>query len=166
MNKRLRLTRALWLPSVAQMLCTSQSPGRLMKLVRTDVPPIDRKANKDNIGNCLQEWGLGSSFGKDDNGNCKTIFAQNIRLMKNPKEFTAWMPDDNFEITRKNIVIDDSLFDPNVCTFTKSGIYWSLKSSDEDLIILHGCRGEEYKFVRPEKNAENILEWFEYRDYK
>ena len=160
-----------------------------------------RFANEDNIGACLQEWGLGTGFEKDDNGNhtiitittnkhsytfgfgkwkdmdyiyCRaarirsnnngTVFVQNIRLMKNPREFTAFMPDNNFEITRKSIVIDNSLFNPDVCTFTKSGIYWSLKSYDKNLITLHGCGEEEYQIGRSEKNSEDILEWFEYKN--
>jgi len=139
----------------------------LVEKIRVVDPYDMRTANKDNIGACLQEWGLGSSFGKDENGNvttivintnkhayvfsfsrwnrmdviyCRaarirsdnngTVFAQNIRLMKNPKEFTAWMSADNLELTKEPIIIDDSLFNPNACVFAKNGIYWSLKSFD------------------------------------
>lgn len=175
----------------------------LVEKIKIVEPYNMRIANKDNIGICLQEWGLSSSYARDEQGNARVItidtnkhsyifslmkwkgadivycraarirydnngalFAQNIRLMKNSDEFTSFMPDDNLETTREGIVINDALFNPHACTFAKDGIYWSVKSLAEDLVTLHGCDGEEYKYDRSEKYLANTLEWFEYRDYK
>ena len=79
-----------------------------------------------------------------------SVFAQNIRLMKNNKDFTARMVEDNLKVSRKNIIINNRLFDAKKCVFIDGGeeIYWSLKEFSEDEIILNGC-GEEYKFTRP-----------------
>lgn len=95
-----------------------------------------------------------------------TVFAQNIRLMKNtsPKEFTAYMTENNLEITNKEIVISNSIFNPNACVFDKDQIYWSLKSYDGNKIILHGCQ-KDYKWKRPQKISIQKKEWFEYKDY-
>lgn len=172
------------------------------------VEPYDMMtANEDNVGACLQEWNLGSSFWEDEKGkvttitintnlhcyvfqfnnwwqgidmvycraarvrsnNNGTVFAQNIRLMRMPESFPSWMAGDNLDMTRRMIAIDDSLFNPDACFFApdlaRVGIYWSLKSFDRGLITLHGC-GQEYHYPRPKKISENIVEWFEYKDYQ
>lgn len=95
--------------------------------------------------------------------NNGTLFAQNIRLI-NYSNFTAYMVNDNFETTLKDLVIQDSLFDPNICVYAEDGIYWSLKDFNDSTIIVNGC-GEDYTYNRPGKNSVNILEWFEYVDY-
>jgi len=162
-----------------------------------------KTANADNVGICLQEWGLGSGYVADEQGHVRvitidtnrhayifnlmewkgtgitycragrirydnngTVFAQNIRLMKNPDELTSFMADDNREAAREKIVINDALFNPDACTFARNGIYWSVKSVSAEQITLHGCGGEEYTYDRSQKYSANMLEWFEYRDYE
>lgn len=98
----------------------------------------------------------------DNNGS---VFAQNIRMMAKTGEFTAAIDSNNLATAKKEIVMNDSLFTPNVCTFAKEGIYWSLKSFDANLIVLNGCGGEDYRYQRFDKNSPDILEWFAYRDY-
>lgn len=96
--------------------------------------------------------------------NHGTVFAQNIRMMFKPGEFTASMPENNLAETREDVIIVDSLFDPKVCIFAKDGIYWSLKAFDENMITLNGC-GEDYFRKRKKSDTEDVLEWFEYRTY-
>lgn len=96
--------------------------------------------------------------------NDGTVFAQNIRMMSNPREFAAFMYPDNEEITSQNIVMADSLFKPNVCTFTSDAIYWSLKSFNDTMIVLNGC-GEDYTYTRPHVDSGRIIEWFEFTEY-
>lgn len=105
----------------------------------------------------------GARIRTNNNGS---VFAQNIRMMKNDNEFTANFPLNNFEISNQEIIINNDLFSPTSCVFIDGGneIYWSLKSLSDDLIILNGCGGEEYKYTRPtEENGEN--EYFKYEEY-
>lgn len=99
------------------------------------------------------------------NNNLGTLFFQNIRMMKNnnTNEFTMYMQPDNYTFTRNDLEIDDTKFKPNSCTFDPDGgIYWSLISSEPDLIILNGC-GETYQVKRHE--IESDMEYFEYVPY-
>jgi len=96
--------------------------------------------------------------------NHGTVFAQNIRMMFKTNEFTASMPENNLAETREDVIIVDSLFDPKICIFAEDGIYWSLKAFDENMITLNGC-GEDYFRKRKKSDAEDVLEWFEYRAY-
>jgi len=99
--------------------------------------------------------------------NQGSVFAQNIRLMKDPRSnrFTAWMAHNNLEMATKNIVINDSHFNPQACVYAEQVFYWSLKSFDKDLIVIHGCGGEDYKYERPKIKAKKLLEWFEFKNY-
>jgi len=95
------------------------------------------------------------------------IFAQNIRLMVNPQQFMVFMIEDNERVSQEKLIIDETLFDPNACVFTPperggwpAGIYWSVKSASDDLIELHGCAGEVYRYERPKpEEASDIIEW-------
>lgn len=40
------------------------------------------------------------------------------------------------------------------CTVTENGLYWPLKSYTDDHIILCGCGGDEYHYVREPKRSE------------
>ncbi|MBN1211629.1 MAG: hypothetical protein JXA92_03550 [candidate division Zixibacteria bacterium] len=97
----------------------------------------------------------------DNNG---TVFAQNIRMMFKPDEFTASMPPDNLAETRQEVIIVDSLFDPKVCIFAEDGIYWSLKAFDDSVITINGC-GQDYVKKRKSREDPDLLEWFEYQPY-
>lgn len=97
----------------------------------------------------------------DNNGS---LFAQNIRMMFNNREFTANMPVDNLAETSAILNIVDSLFDPKICVFADTGIYWSVKEISPDRITQNGC-GQEYFIERRDRDAEAILEWFEYHAY-
>jgi len=103
---------------------------------------------------------------KIKSNNKGSIFAQNIRLMKNSNEFTAKMAENNSIISKENILIQDHLFNPKSCVFINGGeeIYWSVKEFSEDEIILNGCGGEEYKHSRPKTKSENY-EYFKYESY-
>lgn len=99
------------------------------------------------------------------NNNNGTLFFQNIRMMKNQNtnEYTMQIEPDNFNITRNDLEIDNSKFQPNACTFNPDGgIYWSLISFEPDLILLNGC-GETYEVKRPA--LESDYEWIEYVPY-
>lgn len=99
------------------------------------------------------------------NNNKGTLFFQNIRMMKNRNtgEYTMAIESDNFKIAKNDLVIDDSKFQPDRCTFNPDGgIYWSLISFEPDVILINGC-GETYKVERPESVAD--FEWIEYVPY-
>ena len=98
----------------------------------------------------------------DNNG---MVFAQNIRLMRKPAEFTAVMAENNLKTAGEPLTIVDSLFDPKVCVYTDDEIYWSLKKRSKEEIILNGCGGEDYIHRRPKKDAADRLEWFAYEKY-
>lgn len=83
--------------------------------------------------------------------NNGSVFSQNIRMMKNSREFTAYMAEDNLKMAGLELMIDDSQFQNNMCTFSEAGpIYWSLKEFTKDRIVLNGCGGDEYVHTRPE----------------
>ena len=98
--------------------------------------------------------------------NYGSVFAQNIRLMKNSNEFSANMVLNNLETSKQSIVIKNHLFNPKSCVFVDGGneIYWSLKDFSEDIIILNGCGDEEYKYIRP-ISRKNKTEYFKYVKY-
>lgn len=100
------------------------------------------------------------------NNDVGTLFFQNIRMMKNQNtgEYTMSIMPDNFNIAQRDLVIDNSRFNPNACYFSESGgIYWSLISFSPDRILLNGC-GETYEVSRPAKDAA-IEEWIGYKPY-
>jgi hypothetical protein len=159
------------------------------------------KATPENIGVCLQQWTLGTSFQVDNHGDVNTIeigtnrhsyvfnfnqsddnlviycraarirsdnngtvFAQNIRLMSNRGEFTAFIYPDNLEMTAKPLAIQDSLFNPKMCVYGEDAIYWSVKDFSDTMIVLNGC-GEDYIYTRPRIDSGRIIEWFEFVEY-
>lgn len=98
----------------------------------------------------------------NDNG---TLFFQNIRMMKNLNtgEYTMYINPDNFRVSRNDLEIDNSKFQPDGCTFSPDGgIYWSLISFEPDVILLNGC-GETYTVGR--RPVENDCEYIEYVPY-
>ena len=97
--------------------------------------------------------------------NNGTLFAQNIRLMSKPGEFTVYTEDDNLAVTREPLTIDDSQFKSDECTFADEGVYWSLKSAADSTIILNGC-GQDYHYAITPKDKNNVLEWFQYLPYE
>lgn len=99
------------------------------------------------------------------NNNNGTLFFQNIRMMKNQNtgEYTMYIHPRNLDISRNDLEIDDSQFQPNQCTFSPDGgIYWSVISSEPDTILLNGC-GETYQVNRHGIDPE--MEYFEYIPY-
>lgn len=99
------------------------------------------------------------------NNNNGTLFFQNIRMMKNRNtgEYTMYLHPRNLDISRNDLEIDDSQFQPDACTFSPDGgIYWSVISSEPDTILLNGC-GETYQVNRHGINPE--MEYFEYIPY-
>lgn len=100
-----------------------------------------------------------ASLRHTDNGS---VFLQNIRMMKNMNtgEYTHYSAPDNYRLLKNLPEIDASKFNPNACTFSNEGIYWSLVSHEPHRIILNGC-GEEYIY-EPATEDDDILEWFEF----
>ncbi len=99
------------------------------------------------------------------NNNNGTLFFQNIRMMKNNNtgEYTMSIEPNNFNVSRNDLKIDNSKFQPNSCTFNPDGgIYWSLISFEPDLILLNGC-GETYQVKH--HPIESDMEYFEYIPY-
>jgi hypothetical protein len=97
--------------------------------------------------------------------NRGTVFAQNIRLMYKPGEFTSWMAPQNDTLCRSGVEINDSLFQPGACVYAPGSIYWSLKRFDDTTIVVNGCGGEDYVTARPVKTDPQLLEWFAFREY-
>lgn len=100
---------------------------------------------------------------KIKSNNNGTLFAQNIRLMKKPKEFTCQMNENNLNVINTELEIDNSLFNPNVCVFAENGIYWSLIDSSKDTIKVNGC-GEEYLYTRPQIENNKLFEFIKLKE--
>ena len=81
------------------------------------------------------------------------------RLMVNPNEFTSRMPDNMIQRLREPVEYDEALFDPTVCVTLGDTFYWSVMSTSDDLIQLHGCNGDIYPYHRPH-SAQDRVEWF------
>lgn len=99
------------------------------------------------------------------NNNNGTLFFQNIRMMKNHNtgEYTMYIAPDNYEVSRKDLEIDNTKFQPNTCTFNPDGgIYWSFISFEPDQILLNGC-GETYQVNRPLTDTD--MEYIEFAPY-
>ena len=99
------------------------------------------------------------------NNNSGTLFFQNIRMMKNRNtgEYTMHIAPDNLNVSRNDLEIDNTKFQPSSCTFSPDGgIYWSLISFEPDLILLNGC-GETYQVKRP--SIADDMEYIEYVPY-
>lgn len=91
-----------------------------------------------------------------------SVFLQNIRMMKNLNtgEYTHYSAPDNYGLLKNLPDIDASKFNPDTCTFSDEGIYWSFVSCEPWRITLNGC-GEKYTFG-PAAEGDGILEWFEF----
>ena len=80
------------------------------------------------------------------------FFLQNFRQNFHDKEGQSMMRKDNrVALEDASAMMDEELFDPEKC-INAYGIYWSVNSFDKDRIILHGCGGEEYHWVKPQLN--------------
>lgn len=91
-----------------------------------------------------------------------SVFLQNIRMMKNLNtgEYTHYSAPNNLELLKNLPEIDASKFNPDACTFSDEGIYWSFVSSEPRRITLNGC-GEEYIY-EPATEEDELLEWIEF----
>lgn len=99
------------------------------------------------------------------NNNYGTLFFQNIRMMRNNNrgEMTSYMEPDNYAVASGDLQIDNSLFNPDACSFTKDGgIYWSLVSFTAEQIQINGC-GEPYYIDRDEP-CEEYFKYIPYED--
>ena len=97
-----------------------------------------------------------SRFAVCDKGMVSRV---DTRLMVNPNEFTSRMPDNMIQRLRQPIEYDEALFDPTVCVTLGDTFYWSMMSTSDDLIQLHGCNGDIYPYHRPQ-SAQDKVEWF------
>ena len=97
-----------------------------------------------------------SRFAVCDKGMVSRV---DTRLMVNPNEFTSRMPDDLLSRLREPVEYDEALFDPTVCVTLGDTFYWSMMSTSDDLIQLHGCNGDIYPYHRPQ-SAQDKVEWF------
>ena len=86
------------------------------------------------------------------------LLAQNIRMMANAREHTAYMAPDNRAESAEPLKIDDSKFSPDQCVFDEDGIYWSFIRFEGDTAVIHGC-GELYRFARPAIDDPDQTEW-------
>lgn len=87
------------------------------------------------------------------------VFDQNIRMSLIGGVWGVFCAKDNMVAAEKKTV-DENLFNLEACAFTKSGIYWSMKSAADDIIELNGCGGEIYRWERPTReNSSDIVEW-------
>ena len=92
------------------------------------------------------------------------LFAQNIRMMANAREHTAYMAPDNRAESAEPLKIDDSKFSPDQCVFDEDGIYWSFIRFEGDTAVIHGC-GELYRFARPAIDDPDQTEWIAFEKY-
>lgn len=92
------------------------------------------------------------------------LFAQNIRLMANAGEQTAYMAPDNRAESAVPLTIDNAKFSPDQCVFDKDGIYWSFVSFEQDTAVVHGC-GELYRYPRPAVGDGTLSEWIAFEKY-
>lgn len=92
------------------------------------------------------------------------LFAQNIRLMANPREYSCHMADDNLAESAAPLVIDDAKFAPGKCVFDADGIYWSFIRFDGDTAEINGC-GETYRYPRPKASEKTLDEWIAFEKY-
>ena len=92
------------------------------------------------------------------------LFAQNIRMMSNAAERTAYMAADNLTESRTPLVIDESKFSADGCVYDTDGIYWSFIGFEGDVALLHGC-GEVYRFARPDSDDDDLTEWLSFERY-
>lgn len=93
-----------------------------------------------------------------------TVFVQNIRLMKNAREFTVYMAENNLKESLQKVEIDNSLFSPDICVFADNARYWSVGTMKADTIQINGC-GTTYIIPRPDINDKKTTEWFVYKAY-
>ena len=99
------------------------------------------------------------------NNNHGTLFCQNIRMMRNNNrgEMTSYMAPDNYAVASNNLKIDNSLFNPSACAFTKDGgIYWSFISFTTEQIQINGC-GETY-YINRDDPCEEYFKYIPYED--
>lgn len=92
------------------------------------------------------------------------LFAQNIRLMANAREQTAYMAEDNLAESAAPLVIDNAKFSPDQCVFDADGIYWSFLRFERDTAVIHGC-GELYRYARPAVDGGVPGEWIAFEKY-
>lgn len=84
------------------------------------------------------------------------FFLQNFRQNFHNKEGLSMMIKDNRDALKDAaIFMDETLFDPKACVIAY-GIYWSVSSFEKDEIILHGCGGEEYRWIKPQMRKNNF----------
>lgn len=93
------------------------------------------------------------------------LFAQNIRMMSNPREHSSFMAEDNLSESSAPLIINNSKFSPDQCVFDQDGIYWSFIRFDADTAVLNGC-GEIYRFARPQPGDPALSEWFAFDKYE
>lgn len=92
------------------------------------------------------------------------LFAQNIRLMANPREYSCHMAEDNLAESAAPLVIDDAKFAPGQCVFDADGIYWSFIRFDGDTAEINGC-GETYRYPRTKAAEKTLDEWIAFEKY-
>ena len=88
----------------------------------------------------------------------------NIRLMINASEKTVSMVNNNLQVITSDIEIINSKFKPDVCSYEKDGIYWSVISYTPNEVKLNGC-GAIYTYGRPNIDDKKVAEWFVYKIY-
>lgn len=83
-------------------------------------------------------------------GVCRkgVVFSQTFRQNFHDFEGQSFVYDDS-RIARNDVVISESLFDPQQCVFSDYDIYWSVLKVEKDVIVLNGCGGEIYKWGKP-----------------
>jgi len=136
-------------------------------------------ASESSIGNCLQQWNLGCKrllYKIDDKETfigvtintrkhmyifeitpwsiyCRSaryftcdkgvVFNQNFR-----QGVEAYMLENNSK-AMEELIIDESLFSDKACSWDNMSVYWSVFSIEDNVITLHGCQGDTYKWERP-----------------
>ena len=162
----------------------SVGPLYLNEEINPNLQPSHRKADKTHVGECLREWNRGvrqefitiegqrhfigcqintnrhmlifelsprSVYGRAARltmMNEGLVFDQNIRQGN-----SSFMAEDN-RIACGPLLGDRKFFNSEACFWNENTVYWSVKSVEEDEIVLQGCQGTEYRWHRPDAEHE------------
>ena len=138
--------------------------GVYEKNTSPETPHVEISTNKHDYIFAVNSNRLYCRAARIRHSNQGTVFAQNIRIWISSGQKNVSMEDNNLIICAVDVEIDNSMFNPNICTSDEVGFYWSLISCKPKIIKLNGCDGQVYRYGRS-KIFKKIVEWFAYKNY-
>jgi len=88
------------------------------------------------------------------------VYYQNLRMMSNAHEFTAWMVDNNFQTLADKLMLDETYFETPAYDLSKDGFYMPVISFTKSNITLRGAYSKDVIISRPRNNTPGLLERF------